>query len=212
MTNAAATFDVTGQVAVVTGASSGLGRQFAVTLARAGAKVALAARRLDRLEEVVRQIEAFDGRAGVEQGEGCQAERRLCQNQQRPQGERQQQGAQQRRAQLLHVAGAEGLGREAGGTHAQEAEAPKQETEDHRADRHPADVGGIRQTADHGGIDRAEQRRRKVGDDDRTGQAPHAPVPAGAVVPWQSPGHGRNLTSGPEPRQRLRRPGPCRIT
>jgi len=63
MTNAAATFDVTGQVAVVTGASSGLGRQFAVTLARAGAKVALAARRLDRLEEVVRQIEAFDGRA-----------------------------------------------------------------------------------------------------------------------------------------------------
>ncbi|MGQ3029431.1 MAG: SDR family NAD(P)-dependent oxidoreductase, partial [Ferrovibrionaceae bacterium] len=34
-----------GKTALVTGASSGLGRQFALTLARAGARVALAARR-----------------------------------------------------------------------------------------------------------------------------------------------------------------------
>jgi len=56
-------FDLTGKAAIVTGASSGLGRHFARTLAQAGAKVALAARRIDALGEVARQIEAFDGRA-----------------------------------------------------------------------------------------------------------------------------------------------------
>lgn len=56
-------FDLAATVALVTGASSGLGRHFAATLARAGAKVAVAARRTDRLAEVVREIEAFDGRA-----------------------------------------------------------------------------------------------------------------------------------------------------
>ena len=56
-------FDLDGKVALVTGASSGLGRHFALMLARAGAKVAVAARRLDRLHELVGEIEAFDGRA-----------------------------------------------------------------------------------------------------------------------------------------------------
>ncbi|MEE8227033.1 MAG: SDR family NAD(P)-dependent oxidoreductase, partial [Kiloniellales bacterium] len=56
-------FDLTGKVAIVTGASSGLGHQFAQTLARAGAKVALGARRVDRLTELARQIESVDGRA-----------------------------------------------------------------------------------------------------------------------------------------------------
>jgi NAD(P)-dependent dehydrogenase (short-subunit alcohol dehydrogenase family) len=56
-------FDLGGKVALVTGASSGLGRHFAQVLARAGAKVALAARRVDRLEEGAAEIAAFDGRA-----------------------------------------------------------------------------------------------------------------------------------------------------
>jgi NAD(P)-dependent dehydrogenase (short-subunit alcohol dehydrogenase family) len=49
-------FDLTGRVAVVTGASSGLGVAFAHALGAAGAKVVLAARRADRLESVVNQL------------------------------------------------------------------------------------------------------------------------------------------------------------
>ncbi len=56
-------FFLADKVAIITGASSGLGRHFAVALARAGAKVALGARRVDRLQEVVAEIEGFDGRA-----------------------------------------------------------------------------------------------------------------------------------------------------
>ncbi len=55
--------ELDGRVALVTGASSGLGRHFALTLARAGARVALGARRLDRLEALAREIAAADGRA-----------------------------------------------------------------------------------------------------------------------------------------------------
>lgn len=55
--------DLTGQVALVTGATSGLGRRFARTLAAAGAAVGVAGRRLDRIAEVVAEIEAAGGRA-----------------------------------------------------------------------------------------------------------------------------------------------------
>lgn len=52
-------FDLSGKVAVVTGASSGLGRQFALALAREGVKVAIVARRVEKLEEVRKEVEAF---------------------------------------------------------------------------------------------------------------------------------------------------------
>lgn len=54
-------FSVAGQVALVTGASSGIGHHFAETLAAAGAKVAAAARREDRLVELARGIEDRGG-------------------------------------------------------------------------------------------------------------------------------------------------------
>ena len=52
-----------GKVALVTGASSGLGRHFALTLARSGARVALAGRRADRLHAVAREIGEAGGHA-----------------------------------------------------------------------------------------------------------------------------------------------------
>lgn len=56
-------FALEGRLALVTGASSGLGRHFALTLARAGASVVAAARRVERLADVVGEIEAAGGRA-----------------------------------------------------------------------------------------------------------------------------------------------------
>jgi NAD(P)-dependent dehydrogenase (short-subunit alcohol dehydrogenase family) len=50
--------DLSGRVAFVTGASSGLGAQFARALARAGAGVVLASRRVERLKDLRAQIEA----------------------------------------------------------------------------------------------------------------------------------------------------------
>ena len=50
--------DIAGKVALVTGASSGLGERFARVLAAAGAKVALAARRVERLEALAAELRA----------------------------------------------------------------------------------------------------------------------------------------------------------
>ncbi len=57
--------DLSGRVALVTGASSGLGEQFARTLARAGAAVVLASRRTERLMALRARIEADGGDAHV---------------------------------------------------------------------------------------------------------------------------------------------------
>ena len=50
--------DLNGKSALVTGASRGLGAQFARSLAKAGARVLIAARRMDRLEELARELRA----------------------------------------------------------------------------------------------------------------------------------------------------------
>lgn len=50
-------FNLKGRVAVVTGASSGLGKRFAEVLAKQGADIAIVARRLDRLQENAKEIE-----------------------------------------------------------------------------------------------------------------------------------------------------------
>ncbi len=57
--------DLSGRVAFVTGASSGLGEQFARTLAAAGAGVVLAARRIERLKTLRAEIESKGGDAHV---------------------------------------------------------------------------------------------------------------------------------------------------
>ena len=60
---AADMFNLIGRVALVTGASSGLGQQFARALADNGAAVVLAARRTDRLLDLQQEIEAKGGKA-----------------------------------------------------------------------------------------------------------------------------------------------------
>jgi len=55
--------DLSGRVAFITGASSGLGAQFAKTLASAGAAVVLASRRLDKLKDLRAEIEGQGGDA-----------------------------------------------------------------------------------------------------------------------------------------------------
>jgi NAD(P)-dependent dehydrogenase (short-subunit alcohol dehydrogenase family) len=62
-------FDLKGRVAMVTGASSGLGARFAQVLAANGAAVALVARRADRLRDLQQQIEKAGGKAIAVEGD-----------------------------------------------------------------------------------------------------------------------------------------------
>lgn len=57
--------DLTGRVAIVTGASSGIGEATARLMARAGMRVALCARRKDRLEKLAAEIRSAGGQASV---------------------------------------------------------------------------------------------------------------------------------------------------
>jgi 3-oxoacyl-[acyl-carrier protein] reductase len=57
--------NLAGRVALVTGASQGIGRACAVKLAKCGASVALVARNREKLDEVAREIQSAHGGAGV---------------------------------------------------------------------------------------------------------------------------------------------------
>lgn len=65
MTSNTAMTDLSGRTVLVTGASSGLGAHFALAAARAGASVALAARRADRLGKIKESIENEGGKAAA---------------------------------------------------------------------------------------------------------------------------------------------------
>lgn len=56
-------FDTEDRCAIVTGASSGLGRHIAAVLAWTGVKVGAGGRSVDRPKKLVKEVEAFDGRA-----------------------------------------------------------------------------------------------------------------------------------------------------
>jgi len=68
---AAQIFDLTGKVALVTGASSGLGVRFSEVLAENGAAVVSVARRADRLKAVTARIEKAGGRAVAVEADVC---------------------------------------------------------------------------------------------------------------------------------------------
>ncbi|MFT6016479.1 MAG: NADP-dependent 3-hydroxy acid dehydrogenase YdfG, partial [Candidatus Azotimanducaceae bacterium] len=55
--------DLTGDVAFITGTTSGLGKRFAKVLAKCGASVVVTGRRAERLDELVKEITAEGGKA-----------------------------------------------------------------------------------------------------------------------------------------------------
>ena len=70
--------DLSGQVALVTGASAGLGVRFSKVLASQGAKLALAARRLDRLEALAQEIKDAGGEAIAIQMDATDADQMIA--------------------------------------------------------------------------------------------------------------------------------------
>ena len=67
-------FDLTGRVAIVTGASSGIGAAIATALANAGAGVAAAGRNRQRLRKIVDEINSNGGKAEAIEAELTHAE------------------------------------------------------------------------------------------------------------------------------------------
>lgn len=68
--------DLAGQVALVTGATSGLGRRFAQLLASCGARVAIVGRRVERLDMVAKEIADAGGAQPSRWPSTCRTPRR----------------------------------------------------------------------------------------------------------------------------------------
>ncbi|MFK7994404.1 MAG: SDR family NAD(P)-dependent oxidoreductase [Granulosicoccus sp.] len=62
-------FDLTGKVALITGATSGIGQQQALALSKAGAKIVALGRRADRLDATVASVEASGGQGAALQAD-----------------------------------------------------------------------------------------------------------------------------------------------
>ena len=73
-----------GKAAVVTGASSGIGRALAIALAQQGADVAMIARSKDKLQALSEELTAFPGRRLVCPAECPSGPRRVPQRRHRP--------------------------------------------------------------------------------------------------------------------------------
>ena len=120
-------------------------------------------------------------RGGGDQ-EGAREERPLQRDDRAAGREGDEERAGEERVGLGPVARADGLAREAGGAHAEEAEDPVEPGEDDRAEAHRADGGGLSHLPHDGGVDGAEDRDGGVRDDDGERDPEHAGVRQGAGV------------------------------
>ncbi|MOA14374.1 hypothetical protein D3C78_1344720 [compost metagenome] len=115
-----------------------------------------------------------------------QAQRQRCQRygdqaQQQGEPQRQQQTLAENPAQRATVGTPGSLGGETGGAHAQETEHADQQGIQAAADRHRAELVGMRQMADDRAVYQRHQRHGNIGKNHRRGQRPDLPM--GRAVP-----------------------------
>ena len=102
-----------------------------------------------------------------------------------PDDQRHDDGAQQHRLLLDGVAASERLRDEAGRAGAQEVEGRKDDVENDRAGRQPAEQRGIAEMADDGRIDEADQRRRQIGERHRHRDRQDRAVVDDEIASWR---------------------------
>ena len=105
-----------------------------------------------------------------EAGEGHRE--RAQRHEDQPERRRDQEAAHQHRPQLKRVPTAQRLRGQRRRSHAEEAQHEVEDAGDVGAERHGREVPRVRQVADRGGVDHAEQRHRQVGEDQRPGEPP----------------------------------------
>ena len=90
---------------------------------------------------------------------------------QKPGDSRDDERAEKNRDQLLFIASAKSLCRQAGRTGAQEIEGDEDDVEDNRANRYAAKKRGVSELSDHCGVDDANEGDRDIGERHRHGEA-----------------------------------------